>query len=280
MAHADPPHLQRLLAALDPWTVALHIDVRTAYDVHAGMTAGLPNRVRLLSRLRTGWARWENVEAELNGYRAVLADPDVTHVVVMTGSDYPLASTADISAFLGAHPRTSFANNWFLPATDWGGRSGGIARLRYPHWAVRKHMLRLPVPRPLPRGVTFAAGSQMKVLARHHAEAVLAYRDSRPSVVRFWRRSWCADESFVPSVLATAVPGWADEHLSDVLWFIDWDHSVGAPKSPAWLTTADLPRLRARRFPEQGTPRLFARKFSSDVDPAVLDLVDAELRAP
>jgi hypothetical protein len=280
MAHADPRHLKRLLDALDPWTVALHIDVKTAYDVHAAMTADLPNRVQLLPRLRTGWARWENVEAELNGYRAVLADPDVTHIVVMTGSDYPLASASAIEAFLAAHLRCSFADNWFLPAKHWGGRSGGIARLRYPHWAVRKRMLRVPVPRPLPRGVTFAAGSQMKVLARHHAEAVLAYRDSHPGVVRFWRRSWCADESFVPSVLATAVPAWTEEHLSDVLWFIDWDHSGEAPKSPAWLTTADLPRLRARRVPGQGTPRLFARKFSSDVDPAVVDLVDAELRAP
>jgi hypothetical protein len=64
MAHADPRHLKRLLDALDPWTVALHIDVKTAYDVHAAMTADLPNRVQLLPRLRTGWARWENVEAE------------------------------------------------------------------------------------------------------------------------------------------------------------------------------------------------------------------------
>lgn len=278
MAHADPVHLARLLGALAPWPVALHVDINTAPDVHAAMTDRLPATVHQLARLRTGWARWENVEAELNGYRAVLADPGVTHVVVMTGSDYPLASTGAIEAFLSDHLRTSFANNWLLPAAHWGGRSGGIARLRYPHWAVRKRMIRVPVPRRLPAKVTLAAGSQMKVLARHHAEAVLAFHDNRPGVVRFWKRSWCADESFVPSALATAVPRWADEHVRDVLWRIDWNRGG---KSPAWLTAADLPQLHAARFPaEGGTPRLFARKFSSDVDPGAVDLVDAELRAP
>ena len=277
MAHADPVHLQRLLRALAPWPVALHVDVKTAPEVHAAMTDRLPVGVHQLERLRTGWARWENVEAELNGYRAVLADPAVTHVVVMTGSDYPLASTGAIEAFLAEHPRTSFADNWLLPAERWGGRSGGIARLRYPHWAVRKRMIRVPVPRRLPPKVTLAAGSQMKVLARHHAEAVLAFHDSRPRVVRFWRRSWCADESFVPTALETAVPRWAEEHLRDVLWFIDWG---AGGKSPRWLTAADLPLLRGLRFPEPGvTPKLFARKFSSDVDPVAADVVDAELRS-
>jgi hypothetical protein len=277
MAHADPVHLQRLLRALAPWPVALHIDINTAPATHGAMTARLPAGVHQLTRLRTGWARWENVEAELNGYRAVLADPDVTHIVVMTGSDYPLASTRAIEAFLGDHARTSFANNWLLPAAHWGGRSGGIARLRYPHWAVRKRMIRVPLPRRLPPKVTLAAGSQMKVLARHHAEAVLAFHDSLPSVVRFWRRSWCADESFVPSALETAVPRWSEEHVRDVLWFIDWNRGG---KSPGWLTAADLPQLRALRFPTDGaTPRLFARKFSSDVDPVAADLVDAELRS-
>lgn len=277
MAHADPVHLQRLLRALAPWPVALHVDVRTPPSVHTAMTGRLPAGVQQLERLRTGWARWENVEAELNGYRVLLADPAVTHVVVMTGSDYPLASTAVIDAFLSDHLRTSFADHWRLPAQHWGGRSGGVARLRYPHWAVRKRMIRVPVPRRIPPKVTLAAGSQMKVLARHHAQAVLDFHDSRPRAVRFWRRSWCADESFVPTALETAVPRWPEEHVRDVLWFIDWNRGG---KSPAWLTAADLPVLRAERFPEPGvTPRLFARKFSSVVDPVATDLVDAELRS-
>ncbi len=280
MAHADPAHLRRLLAALDPWPVQLHVDVATPVDVHARMVEDLPPRVSLLPRIRTGWARWENVVAELAGYRAALADPSITHVLAMTGADYPLASTARAQAWFDQHPGLSFAENWAVPSPDWGGRSGGLARLRYPHWAWRKHMIRVPVPRSVPPGLTLEAGSQMKVLTRAHAQAVLDFHDTRPEVVRFWQRTWCADESFVPTALATAVPAWKEEHVHDVLWHIDWDHEVGAPKSPRWLTVDDLPKIRRRQAGDgDRLPRLFARKFSSDVDHAVLDVIDVELRA-
>lgn len=277
MAHADPVHLRRLIGALDPWPVLLHVDVATPADVHGAMLVDLPERVTLLPRIRTGWARWENVEAELSGYRAALSDLTTTHVVVMTGSDYALVATSVAERFLEAHAGRSFCENWSVPAPDWGGRSGGIARLRYPHWAWRKHMVRVPLPRRLPQGLTFEAGSQMKVLTRAHAQAVLDFHDGRPDVVRFWRRTWCADESFVPTALASSVPDWSEQHVHDVLWHIDWNHEAGAPKSPRWLRTSDLPKIRLRRDGD-GTQlaRLFARKFSSDVDHAVLDALDED----
>jgi hypothetical protein len=278
MTHADPVHLRRLVGALDPWPVFLHVDVRTTDDVYAAMVEGLPDRVTLLPRIMTGWARFENVTAEIEGYRAALANPGVTHVLSMTGTDYPLAATSTVEAYLAGHPGFSFAENWDVPDPDWGGRSGGMARLRYPHWAWRKRMIRVPVPRRLPKGLHWAAGSQMKLLTREHATALVRAYDERPDLVRFFRRTWCADESFVPTILATdsLVPGFQENHVHDVLWFIDW-RSEG--KSPKWLGVEDLPRIRNRRYPSDGrTPRFFGRKFGPDT--AVLDVIDAELRQP
>ncbi|QSB22656.1 beta-1,6-N-acetylglucosaminyltransferase [Curtobacterium sp. 24E2] len=145
LAHEDPTHVRRLVAALDPFPVFLHCDASTDDAVFEAMTAGLPERVHVLPRMRTGWAKWENVAAEVAGYRAALAQTDATHVALLTGSDYPLADADEISALLTANPGQSFVEAKPLPHPAWG-RDGGRSRVRFRHWAWRKHMLRLPVP--------------------------------------------------------------------------------------------------------------------------------------
>jgi hypothetical protein len=275
LAHSDPTHVRRLVTALAPFPVVLHCDRSAPEDVFMEMTRDLPARVSVLVRQSTGWAKWENVSAELAGYRVALAT-GATHVAVLTGSDYPLASTAVIAELLAAHPGTSFASYHPLPYDQWG-RSGGLDRLRYRHWAWRKHMLRLPIPRRLPRGMVFAGGSQLKILARQHAAAVLAVADSRPDLVTFFRRSWVADETFVGSVLSTPelVPDWPEQHLPSRLWWIGWDGS--RRKSPPWLGVDDLDALGAAVA--EGPAPLFARKFSSTYDTAVLDEIDRRFRS-
>lgn len=274
LAHEDPVQVRRLVEALDPFPVFLHCDVRTPDDVHGAMIEGLPSRVRLLDRQRTGWARWENAAAEIAGYRAALAQTDATHVAVLTGSDYPLATPDEIRALLEAHRGRSFLITHPLPHPDW--RGGGWSRFRYRHWAWRKHMLRLPVPRRLPRDVVLTGGSQMKLISREHAQAVLDVVDARPDLVRFWRRAWIADESLVPSILNSPalVPGFADEHVEHSPWYIGWDGT--RMKSPPWLTTADAARL-LDRWTGAGDelPQVFARKFSTERSSDLLDLVDA-----
>ncbi|WFR66460.1 hypothetical protein P9139_16845 [Curtobacterium flaccumfaciens] len=91
------------MGALAPFPVLLHCDAGTPDDVFAAMTADLPGRVQVLPRMRTGWAKWENVAAEVAGYRAALASTDAGHVAVLTGSDYPLASADEIAGLLAAN---------------------------------------------------------------------------------------------------------------------------------------------------------------------------------
>ncbi|TDN45094.1 core-2/I-Branching enzyme [Curtobacterium flaccumfaciens] len=274
LAHEDPQHVRRLVEALDPFPVFLHVDARTPETVHRAMTEGLPDRVRLLPRLRTGWAKWENVAAEVSGYRAALAETGASHVAVLTGSDYPLANPTEITALLEAHRDQTFLIPHPLPHAAWGA-SGGVARMRYPHWAWRKHMLRLPIPRRIPRDVVLTGGSQLKVLSAKHAAAVVDVVDTRPDLVRFWRRTWIADESFVPTVLNSPalVEGFAEEHVEHTLWFIGWDGSK--MKSPPWLRIAHAGRLLERWTTDPtAIPHLFARKFSTATSSDLLDLVD------
>ena len=278
LAHQDPRHLRRLIAALDPFPVYLHCDLRTPGDTFEQMITDLPQRCLVLDRVATGWAQWGFVHAEIAGYRAALADPGVSHIALLTGSDYPLAPTSEISAFLVQHPGESFALFHPLPYALWG-HSGGIARIRFRHWAYRKHMIRLPVPRRLPSAVVLAGGSTSRILARKHAEAVVAAYDANPDLVRFWRRSWCPDETFVPSVLSTPefAADWAQEHVDRSMWWIGWDGS--ARKSPPWLGIEHFDALaRACAAGTGGLGYAFARKFATAYDTTVLDAIDRQLR--
>jgi hypothetical protein len=278
-AHTDPAQVRRLVAALDPFPVFLHCDVATGDEVFRQMTEGLPARVTLLPRRRTPWANWANVALELEGIRAAVETTDATHIaVMMTGTDYPLASTEEIAGHLGTIRGTSVTDSQPLPLPQWG-RGGGAWRLRYRFWAWRKRIIWLPLPRRLPRGVVPAGGSQQKLLSREHAEALLRAVDRRPELARFWRRTWIPEETFVHSVLHTPelVPGFEEQRLVGHSWYIGWDG--GRHKSPPFLTAADLPELQ-RQVAEQpgGVPKLLARKFSTSVDTAVLDEIDRSLR--
>lgn len=277
LAHSDPAQVQRLIRALAPFPVFLHCDRRTSPSDFEAMTANLPVHCTVLDRMATGWARWENVAAELQGYRVALAATQASHIALLTGTDYPLAPADRIADFLRRHNGISFARYHKLPYPGWG-RSGGFDRLRYRHWPYRKRMLRMPIPRRLPAGITFAGGSQLKVLARHHARAVLDAAAARPELEKFWRRSWVADETYVASILNTTsyAPDWEHAHISESLWWIGWDGT--RRKSPPWLDLDALPALELGRESPDRPPRLFARKFSSE-HPQILDAIDVTFRS-
>jgi hypothetical protein len=280
LAHTDPSQLRRLIAALDPFPVFLHIDARVPRELYDRMVDGLPARVTMLDRLRTGWGRWENVQAELDGYRAALTGAHPGHIALMTGTDYPLAGTAEIAATLERYSGSTIAEIHPLPHPNWGQR-GGFSRLRYRHWVVGKRMVRLPIPRRFPKGVVPAGGSQLKVVSAEHARALLTAVDENPALVRYWRRSWIPDETFIPSLLSSpaVIPGWGEEHVDENLWWIGWDSR--RRKSPPWLGVRDAPVLNSRRsYDEQVIPHLFARKFSTSTSSELLDLLDAERAAP
>lgn len=275
LAHANPQHLHRLIEALQPMPVFLHVDAATADDVAAAMVDGLPRTVRLLPRRRTGWASYGLVEAELAGYRAALTETEADHLVLCTGADYPLASADAITATLAGYAGKSWLEIDSLPIKDWGPLFGydrflwrNRVRDRSREWS--------PIPRPWPKGLRPAGGSQLKILARPHAERVLGVLDERPDLASYFREVWIPDETMVPSLLSSRFSG---IDLSTELvtgpraWYIDWGPKPSP--SPRWLGPEDLPALvEARR---RSVPALFARKFDESAT-EVLDAIDAELR--
>jgi hypothetical protein len=304
LAHRDPPMVRRLVAALDDVPVFLHCDAATPGPVFRDMTEGLPPRVTVLPRMPSRLASWSLVEAEMSALRAAVTGTRAKHVAVLSGSDYPLLSPSGIVEELAAWEQRSYLWNVELPFPSWDTPrhpDGGLWRFTRRFLTHRGHVLfvreiplRWPVPRHVPAEVELRASSQWKVYARHHAERLLDLVDTRPDLVRFWRTTLVPDESFAASMLASpallgqdALPA-CRAHA----WYIRWPE--GITYHPEWLTGADFEELvEARRaapltWEEAGKPsgtwelpgrKLFARKFSTDIDADVLDRIDTELRS-
>lgn len=308
LAHSDAEHVRRLITALPDLQVFLHCDAKATASVRQAMVDGLPSRVTVCPARSASLASWSLVEPELAALRMVLSTTTAQHIAVCSGADYPLVSVGELDRTLGElHGRSLFWNTP-IPFEPWGtprNDDGGL--WRFNHKFITRHddvvyvkgiPLRWPVKRKIPGGLELRASSQWKIYARHHAELLLRIHDENPDLVRFWRTTLVPEESFAASVLGSAALA-GDNALapSDLTaWYIHWP-SDGA-HHPSWLTDADFSALaRAASAgptlatsPDDGGTRtgrvstrpqraLFARKFSTRIGTAVLDRIDAELRA-
>jgi hypothetical protein len=274
LAHSQPEHLARLIAVLAPLPVFLHIDASTPDPVFRQMTAELPSRVRLLRRLATGWATAGLVEAELLGYERALAETDAKHIVVMTGADYPLVSVPRLREVLAPYAGKTLGRFFRLPKKGWAKPLGYGRFIFFNQWPEEGKRKIMPLPRLPPRSLRLSGGSQVKIIARNHAAAVLDVW-SRQGIRRYLSTTWIPDETAVPCMLLS--PRLSGVDRADVIgdshvWYLQWTGGHH-PKS---LDSSDLPLLTQARA-RHGVPVLFARKFTSDSGP-LLDEIDARLR--
>jgi hypothetical protein len=274
LAHDKPKLLRRLVRVLDGFPIFLHVDAGVPQQMHAELTSALPERVRLLPRISSGWATFGLLEAELAGYRAACSTTDAQHVVMMTGADYPLVNAEGLAERLGRARGRSWAQIRRLPIRHWGPM-GGYDRFVFGNRVRDRKRVWSLIPRRWPKGIRPAGGSQLKILARHHAELILEIVDSRPDLVDYFRTTWIPDETMIPSLLTSPAFGarWETSHLPGAAWYIDWGKQPSP--NPRWLDETDLPALRTARTREVW-PALFARKFRED-STALLDRIEQDL---
>lgn len=300
LAHENPSQVRRLVGALAGTDVFLHCDRRSPDAVLAAMVAGAPESLQLTPRVRTRLFSWSLVEAELVALRTVIERSAAEHIVVLSGSCYPLVSVADLEdelALWRGRSRLAFAP---LPWAAWGtprNPDGGAWRVRRRFVTFGGQVVRVGgVPlragrRSVPSELRLCGADQWKIYARDHAVALLRVLDDRPDLVRFWRGTFIPDELCVPSILGSpALVGEIAETMTcDRVWYVRWD-APGSPGSrpapvvhPRWLHLEDLTELDAARSAEPRKPgaaeregghrKLFARKFAPR-DEELVALID------
>ena len=166
LVHDKPRHLRRLVDALAPLPVFLHVDATVPEAGYRELVRDLPKRVRVLPRLEAGWGRFELVEAELSGYRAALKETAAQHLIMMSGADYPRASVVDPGrGAVKIPPGTCWPRSTRFRSVT-GGRWAATTGSGSGNAPWRRRRLVLPVPRRVPAELDPAGGSQMKILSR------------------------------------------------------------------------------------------------------------------
>jgi Core-2/I-Branching enzyme len=230
------------------------------------------------------WAGWSYLELMLSCLRETRERHDPDWVLILSGQDYPLRPLAEVEAT--------------LEAAQIDGRLGAVReverhrpppgedefflRCRYRHYSRPRAIGDLPralrglaYTRELPPLIglrrlarpplEYHASADWITLGRRALATTLAAAEDR-RLMRHFRHVAIPSESFFASVL-----------LSDRALTIERDHRrfspfpyEGAPH-PETLTTEDQDRLFA-----SGAD--FARKFDSEVDSGILDLLDERRR--
>jgi hypothetical protein len=265
LAHHLPAQLARLIDRVTGPDdhVWLHIDARSDLD-----PIDRPD-VTMLPRLPCAWGSLGLVEAALLGLEAAVADGrEFSHISLLSGQDYPIKPRAELAAHLEAYPTTGWLEWMPLPGP---GPGDGLARVDRWFWHVsgtraislpNRFTPFLPRRRP-PLGLPIHKGSALFTITRAQAAHAVAFARENPRFIRFFKHAYIADEYVFQTILVNSRH--RDDLVAENLHAIAW----GSEHHPATLTARDLPWLRA-------SDRFFARKFA---DPAVLDLIDAELLA-
>ena len=285
-SHTRPAQLARLAGRL------LGDSERARVVVHHDPTGAPLERARLAHPRLTfvpdpapvRWGDFSQVAMFLRGARHALATTSFDWLVTLSGQDYPLRPVGELEAFLGETERDGFIEGAPVAVPPLGrrltGRGDEFAR-RYlyrwravraaPPWPrrLRRELPdgRLLVARPrvrLPFDAAFRChrGADWFTLSRRAVAAAVAAADARPDLVAHYRATVLPTESFVQTLLHN------DRSLDlspDYARFTRWRPGAAHPEV---LTSADLDALRA-------SPAFFARKFDAEVDPAVLDALDA-----
>lgn len=276
-AHTDPPMLARLVAALSPHPVVVHLDrkARIAPFRRALARVDSAHVQWVQDRIRVNWAGYSAVRATLRllEYGVRLTEPD-DHLVLLTGQDLPLVPVDRIVAGLAEHRGRQFIQGFDITVDDAWEHFG-------PHVTVR-HRMDWGAPVVLPPRLEFHQRNQLVRLSRGlghrstaldpgirvlqgHANWAITTRVAhevlglRERLEPVFVDSFAADEKFVHTaigMLPDTVTGGPVE--VDYRGVGQWRYTNLHYVNRTWstLTEADLPDLRT-------TDRPFARKFDS-----------------
>jgi hypothetical protein len=265
----QPTQFRRLLDSLwhpdDHFVV--HIDANTPEPVRRQFIEAAQGRrnVEFIPSIPVVWGGFGLCQAEWDALNALVRrGGDWTHMMNITGQDFPLKTRDQIMAGLAQDPGANHMQILELAA-------------HRPHFRRRFHwycielagrLRRVPIPYPRPRGFRNDwFGEGWHILTREFCEwAVDA--PVADACLRYFRRVKHPHESWMQAIMMASP--FVSTVMPDNRRMIRWVAKSGNPKI---LTSDDLPALTA-------SPDFFARKFDETVDPQVIDALARRLTEP
>jgi hypothetical protein len=207
------------------------------------------------------WGSWRLAHAQIRGVAEALRISNTwDYCINLTGQDYPLKTQAQIAERLAAGP----AGANYLEVLDFA-KAGANPRKRLERYWIpwRGKMVKTPLPRGPLKFHPVYWGSNYFALTRGGCEQ-LARSDLSKRMQRTFRFALCADELIFQNILMHGPL--RETVVNQTFRKLTW----AGGSHPKTYTLADREELlRSDAF--------FARKFDTQVDASVMDVIDASL---
>lgn len=197
-AYKNPQVLKREIMALSSEDCAffVHIDRKSSLDQFSCIRG--ENIFFSEQRVTVYWAEFSGIEAILVLIRQALGRPErYDHLVLLSGSEYPLRSGRYIQAFLEAHRDMEFISMEKMPSP--GKPISRINTVRYPSdkpvrrfaWrALAKLGLGERDHRECLKGLEPYSGITWWTLSRNACEYILRFMEDNPYVEEYFRNTF------------------------------------------------------------------------------------------
>lgn len=284
LAHTDPAHLEKLIGCIDYKARAfIHLDAKSNMSDFASIK--LPKFAEFIeNRVKVYWGGISMVQATLNLIKeAIDSEECFSHLVLLSGLDYPIKSPKLIHDFLVGNPERQF-----IRFTDLGNSPNpGLDRVSkcwfmepiFPFLddgLLRKFLRRLFSlnvfkKRPI-EGMRLAFGSQWWAITPACASYILEFVDKNPSIWSFYRYAHAPDEHFFHTIVANSpYSKQTDGFLEGAKWphqlsnfHIGYLNKIYDENSFDFIKQSD---------------KLFARKFTSEKSSKLIELIDAHFNS-
>lgn len=281
LAHSNPLHFRRLMGSLSSAQAVffVHVDRKAPLTEFPNVLGSNAHYVR--RRVAVYWGDFSIVDATLRLIGAALSSGTrFDYLVLLSGADYPLRSSAYIESFFERNPNKEFMNIVQMPSVE---AEKPISRLsEYRHHPADPMVARrarrfltkvgiLPETRDYRRvfgDLLPYAGSTWWALSFEVCQHIFTFVDENPGFVRFFRHTTSPAESFFQTIVGNSP---YRKRVSRNITYTDWSEGKAHPaiisERHVKLFASAAPIVKSDIFGEGEV--VFARKFSDASGPVV-----------
>ena len=273
LAHKNLPQLDRLLQRLTTdFDVYLHLDKKWNIDISQFETF---RNLTLVERHTVNWGSYKQIQAAIELFLAAFKN-DYDFYLMISGQDVPIKSNAYIIEFLANNTNHSFIDYEQFPKKAWVQHfEGGYTRLKYYYGMdfkrnaigfvfkkglafVRMLQKLTYITRKL-KPIKYYGGWCWVNVNRPAMNYLLNFINYNPGFLKSFKYTFCGDEVWLQTIVMNS----PNDIINNDLRYTDWS---GCLENPKTLTIAHLDELMSSNA-------LFARKFDTDVDAKVIDII-------
>ncbi|WP_316736898.1 beta-1,6-N-acetylglucosaminyltransferase [Pedobacter aquatilis] len=274
VAHKNPDQLQRLIKRLEHnnFDIFIHLDKKTDITPFKKLEQ-LKNVTFIKNRMKCSWGGNNFLIGIFNSIREVLSNnKEYDFINLISGQDYPIQSADVIYNFFKDRKGYNFISYEEDQNSEWLK----LAAMRYEKYHLTdfdfkgKHLferaLNIVAPkRKFPTSYKLYGGPKATwwTITGECAVKITELMSTNDKLNNFLKYCWGADELIIPTLVMHTSD--KSKVVNNNLRYIDWSEGNAHPKM---LKSSDFDKII-------NSKNIFARKFDSEIDDAVLNEIDS-----